>query len=65
MFDGWFKRAIESVMSVDRNPTDELLQTIFCDAEHLVNSRPYIIESDDPNEEIGLSPNDILIQQSV
>lgn len=60
---GCFKRAIESVLSVDSNPTDETLRTVFCEAEHLVNSRPYYLESDDPDDALGLCPNDILIQQ--
>jgi len=62
---GCFKRALESVLCIDRNPTDEMLLTIFNEAEHLVNSRPYILESDDPNDYLSITPNDILINENV
>ncbi|KAM8702307.1 hypothetical protein ACLKA7_004971 [Drosophila subpalustris] len=62
---GCVKRTLEAVFSVNTNPTDETLRTVFCEAEHLVNSRPYLLESDDPDDGIGLCPNDIIMQQSV
>ncbi|XP_046865618.1 uncharacterized protein LOC124459883 [Drosophila willistoni] len=61
---GCFKRAIEAILTVNANPSDETLQTIFMEAEYLVNSRPYILESDDPDDELGLCSNDICIPQS-
>ncbi|KAL7724183.1 hypothetical protein ACLKA6_017256 [Drosophila palustris] len=61
---GCFKRAIEAVLSVNANPNDETLRTIFMEAEYLVNSRPYVLESDDADDEIGLCPNDICVPQS-
>lgn len=40
-------------MPADRNPSDEVLVTVFAAAEYLINSRPYLIESDNENYPVG------------
>lgn len=62
---GCFKKSIESVISDNRNPTDEMLSTIFVEAEHLLNSRPYLKQSDDPFDDLELTPNDVLIPHNI
>ncbi|KAL7725282.1 hypothetical protein ACLKA6_000699 [Drosophila palustris] len=65
---------IADIITLDVNQKQKLelwikgrkfLESIFCEAEHLVNNRPYLLESDDPDDGIGLCPNDIIRQQSV
>lgn len=58
---GAFKRTIESLFVCDRNPTEELLHTVFCKAEYLLNSRPLYEVSEDPLDSNPITPNDILI----
>ena len=42
---------------------DEVLHTLFCEAEHIVNSRPLTTDSSDPSDPRPLSPNDVLIMK--
>ena len=41
--------------------TDELLNTVFCDCENVVNSRPITKCSDDPSDDAALTPNHLLL----
>ena len=41
--------------------TDEILQTVKCEAESMVNSRPITKSSEDINDDTPLSPNHLLL----
>lgn len=56
------KRAIAAVLP-NADVDDEELQTIFTGVESLLNSRPLTTISDDPNDELVLTPNHFLIGQ--
>lgn len=43
--------------------SDEELETIFVGVESLLNSRPLTTVSDDPNDNLVLTPNHFLIGQ--
>ena len=53
------KRAIYAILS-EADVTDEELQTAFCGAESLLNSRPLTIPSSDARDEPPLTPNHFL-----
>ena len=56
------KRAIAAVLP-NADVDDEELQTIFTGVESLLNSRPLTTISDDPNDELVLTPNHFLLGQ--
>ncbi|PFX20946.1 hypothetical protein AWC38_SpisGene14574 [Stylophora pistillata] len=56
------KRAIAAVLS-DAEVSDEELEMIFAGVESLLNSRPLTTVSDDPNDNLVLTPNHFLIGQ--
>ena len=41
--------------------TDEILETLFCEVESLINGRPITKISDDVNESTPLTPNHLLL----
>ena len=41
--------------------TDDILRTFFCEAESIVNSRPITKMSDDPKDEVPLTPANFLM----
>ena len=43
--------------------TDDILSTVFCRVENIVNSRPITKSSDDPNDDVALTPNHLLLCQ--
>ena len=53
------KRAMNSIMK-DRLFTDEVLSTILCEVEFIVNSRPLTPASDDPSDYECLTPQHFL-----
>ena len=57
------KIAMKSVMK-ERVVTEEVLATVFAEAEQLVNSRPLTHVSVDPDDEESLTPNHFLIGSS-
>lgn len=67
---GAWERLIKSVRVAlrvslqERAPREEVLHTFLTEAEHLINSRPLTIVSEDPNEFESITPNHILIQKS-
>lgn len=67
---GAWERLIRSVRVAlrvslkERAPKEEVLHTLLTEAEHLINSRPLTIVSEDANELESITPNHILIQKS-
>ena len=57
---GVFKRVFSGLLK-DRRLTDEILQTLFCEVESIMNSRPMTKASDDVDDLSVLSPNHLLI----
>ncbi|XP_033228869.1 uncharacterized protein LOC117180478 [Belonocnema kinseyi] len=54
------KKDLESTLR-EQAPREEVLQTLFAEAEYSVNSRPLKHVSDDPEDLTSLSPNDFLM----
>ena len=70
-FGGVWERIIRTLRQVlvailSPNPwlTDDVLQTMFCQIEDIINSRPITKCSDDANDENPLTPNHLLMMQS-
>ncbi|KAJ8019307.1 hypothetical protein HOLleu_42169 [Holothuria leucospilota] len=57
---GVFK-VITAVLPRTVRLTDEILQTIFCEVENIVNGRPLTKISDDPSNPTPLTPNHLLL----
>lgn len=64
---GAWERLVKSVKTSlrvilkEQHPKDEVLQTLITEVEYTVNSRPLTTISEDPNDNIPLTPNDLLI----
>ncbi|XP_043482111.1 uncharacterized protein LOC122511116 [Leptopilina heterotoma] len=56
---GSVKRAL-NVSLKERAPREEVLQTLFAEAEYAINNRPLTYVSDDPGDNRSLTPNDFL-----
>ena len=57
------RKVLLGVLNPHTTLNDEMLQTVFCEVENLVNSRPITKVSDDP-EDGALTPNHVLIMTS-
>jgi len=57
------KVALHSTLK-ERSPREEILQTLFTEAEFIVNSRPLTHVAVDPNDPESLTPNHFLIGSS-
>ena len=55
------RRVLLSLLSSSPRMTDEILQTVMCEAESSVNSRPFTKSSEDINDDTPLSPNHLLL----
>ena len=55
------RRVLMVVMNPDTRLTDEILSTVLCEAECIVNSRPLTKCSDDVTDNDPLTPNHFLI----
>ena len=55
------RRVLEGMISRYTRLTDDVLQTLFCQVEYIVNSRPITKVSDDPLDASALCPNQLLI----
>ncbi|KAK2920523.1 hypothetical protein Q8A73_000008 [Channa argus] len=66
-FGGVWERLIRSVRKVlsatlkDQSLDEEGLQTLLCEVEAILNSRPITTPSDDPNDLEALTPNHLLL----
>ena len=65
---GVYERMIRTVrkvlvrMLIESAPlTDDILRTFFCEAESIVNSRPLTKMSDDPSDDLPLTPAHFLM----
>ena len=58
---GLVKRAMAAVIPNDSRLSDEVLQTLFCEIESIVNGRPLTKLSYDANDLTPLTPNHILL----
>ena len=61
---GIIKRILLAILPNTVKLTDEILETVFCEAESIVNSRPLTKVSDDPRDCKPLTPNDLLLLRS-
>ena len=61
---GLIKNALKSVITISTKLNDEILLTLMCEVENVVNNRPLCRLSDDPNDFNPLTPNHLLIMQS-
>jgi hypothetical protein len=67
-FGGFWERMIRSIRRVmysllrDQTATldDELLQTVMCEVEQILNNRPLTPSSNDPHDITALTPNHLL-----
>ena len=56
------KRATKSILP-HADVTDEELSSAFAGADRFINSRPLIYQSTDPNDNVPLTPNNLLLGQ--
>ena len=57
---GSVKRALEATMN-EQAPREEILQTLFAEAEYSINCRPLTYASDNPEDPESLTPNHFLL----
>lgn len=57
-------RAILTSLLQQQRLDDDGLHTLFCNVESIVNGRPLTKLSDDPNDELPLTPNHLLLLRS-
>ena len=58
------RRVLMSVLNSSNRVTDDVLHTVFCEVENIVNSRPITKCSDDVHDDAPLTPNHLLLLQS-
>ena len=57
------RRVFHAILSTNDVLTDEILSTILCECENIVNSRPLSKCSDDPLDDQAITPNHLLLMQ--
>ena len=55
------RRVLQAVLNVNDRLNDETLETIFCEVENIINSRPLTKCSEDPLDDKVITPNHILL----
>ncbi|XP_071830918.1 uncharacterized protein [Apostichopus japonicus] len=58
---GVIKRVMSAILPSTVRLTDEILGTLFCEVESIVNGRPLTKLSDDPRDPTPLTPNHLLL----
>lgn len=58
------RRVLNSLLQNNQKLDDESLNTLFCEVEAIVNSRPITVVSNDPNDLQPLTPNHLLLLRS-
>ena len=61
---GLVRRVLAAILPRTVRLTDEILSTVFCEAECIVNGRPLTKLTDDPNDPVPLTPNHLLMMRS-
>lgn len=61
---GLVKRAMKAAFLNESRLSDEVLETIFCEIENILNGRPLTKLSDDANDMAPLTPNHLLLLRS-
>ena len=55
------RKVFAGVINIGARITDEMLQTILCEVEAIINGRPITKSSDDPHDSCALTPNHLLL----
>ena len=58
------RRVLVAVLGSSPRLTDEILHTMFCEIENIINGRPLTKSSDDVNDEAVLTPNHLLLMRN-
>ena len=58
------RKVFAGVFNAKHRMSDEVLETIFCEIEYIINSRPITKLSEDPNDGVPLCPNQLLLNKS-
>ena len=61
---GVIRRVLQATLPRSVRLTDEILQTVLCEVECIVNGRPLTKLSDDPSDLTPLTPNHLLLMRS-
>ena len=61
---GIVKKILKGVLSCAVRLSDEVLMTLLCEVENIVNNRPLTKLSEDPNDLTPLTPNHLLLLRS-
>ena len=55
------RKVFTGLLTDEQRLTDDILATLFCEVEGIVNSRPLTKVSDDPSDDAAMTPSDLLI----
>ena len=55
------RKVFAGLLTDEQRLTDDILSTLFCEVESIVNSRPLTKVSDDPADDAAMTPADLLI----
>lgn len=57
------RRVLHAILSKNDRLSDDILSTVFCECENIINSRPLTKCSDDANDSDPITPNHLLLLQ--
>ena len=58
------RKVLSGVLVHNVRFTDDMLNTLFCEVENIINGRPMTKLSDDVNDGLPLTPNHLLMMRS-